>query len=60
MKSVKKVSKSSDESFSVFLDGNFDEIKAKALIIATGSEPRKAGFKGEDEFFGRGVSIRYL
>lgn len=55
MKSVKKVSKNSDESFSVFLDSG-DEIKAKALIIATGSEPRKAGFKGEDEFFGRGVS----
>ena len=30
--------------------------KQKAVIVATGSTPRRAGFKGEDEFFGKGVS----
>jgi thioredoxin reductase (NADPH) len=32
------------------------EFEAKSVIIATGSKPKKAGFKGEDEFFGKGVS----
>jgi len=35
-------------------DGNIDE--AHSVIIGTGSRPRKAGFAGEDEFFGKGVS----
>ncbi len=35
-------------------DGSVDE--AHSVIIATGSRPRRAGFKGEDEFFGKGVS----
>jgi len=35
-------------------DGKTDE--AHSVIIATGSRPRRAGFSGEDEFFGRGVS----
>jgi len=29
---------------------------AHSVIIGTGSSPRRAGFTGEDEFFGRGVS----
>jgi thioredoxin reductase (NADPH) len=29
---------------------------ARSVIIGTGSSPRRAGFSGEDEFFGRGVS----
>lgn len=32
------------------------EFEARAVLFATGSVPRRAGFKGEDEFFGRGVS----
>ncbi|WP_053985728.1 FAD-dependent oxidoreductase [Niameybacter massiliensis] len=32
------------------------ELKAYALIIATGASPRKLGFKGEFEFTGRGVA----
>jgi len=35
-------------------DGKTDE--AHSVIIGTGSRPRRAGFKGEDEFFGKGVS----
>ena len=29
---------------------------AHSVIIGTGSRPRRVGFKGEDEFFGRGIS----
>ena len=54
-KKVVKVVKNKDQSFSIFTDSG-DEFKAKAAILATGSEPRKAGFKGENEFFGKGVS----
>ncbi len=32
------------------------EYEAKSVIVCTGSTPKKAGFKGEDEFFGKGVS----
>ena len=35
-------------------DGRVDE--AYSVIIATGSRPKRAGFAGEDEFFGKGVS----
>jgi thioredoxin reductase (NADPH) len=31
-------------------------VDAHSVIIATGSRPRLVGYKGEDEFFGRGVS----
>lgn len=54
-KKVVKVVKNKDQSFSIFTDSG-DEFKAKAVILATGSEPKKAGFKGENEFFGKGVS----
>ena len=33
-----------------------NEYEAKAVIIATGSTPKKAGFTGETEFTGKGVS----
>lgn len=39
----------------VFLEGNKVET-AKAVIVCTGSTPKRAGFKGEDEFFGKGIS----
>ncbi len=32
------------------------EFQAKTVLIATGSVPKKAGFKGENEFFGKGIS----
>ena len=32
------------------------EIKGRSVVIATGASPRKLGFKGEDEFTGRGVA----
>lgn len=38
------------------LTGGGKALQAKAVIIAIGSEPRKLGVKGEEEFLGRGVS----
>lgn len=38
------------------LVGTLDTYEAKTLIIATGASHRKAGFKGEAEFAGAGVS----
>ncbi|MBD3796627.1 MAG: thioredoxin-disulfide reductase [Campylobacterales bacterium] len=35
-------------------DGTVDQ--AYSVIVGTGSSPRRAGFKGEDQFFGKGVS----
>jgi thioredoxin reductase (NADPH) len=35
-------------------DGSSEE--ALSVIVCTGSTPRRAGFKGEDELFGKGVS----
>ncbi|MBE2986820.1 NAD(P)/FAD-dependent oxidoreductase [Campylobacter californiensis] len=52
---VTGIRKNEDGSFDILLEGDKIE-KAKAVIVATGSTPRRAGFKGEDEFFGRGVS----
>ncbi len=55
MATVLRVSKNADGFFTVFCeDGN--KFDAKAVIVCTGSKPRRAGVKGEDEFFGRGVS----
>ncbi len=34
-----------------------NEFKSKSVIIATGSSPRRLHVKGEDEFYGRGVSV---
>lgn len=36
--------------------GDNREFEARSVLMATGSVPRRAGFKGENEFFGRGVS----
>ncbi|CZE46014.1 thioredoxin-disulfide reductase [Campylobacter geochelonis] len=52
---VQRVSQNSDKTFTIHLDDGKTQI-AKAVIVCTGSEPKRAGFKGEDEFFGRGVS----
>ncbi|ALV23918.1 thioredoxin reductase [Campylobacter iguaniorum] len=55
MSNVDRVAKNSDGSFSIYLEGGKVET-AKAVIVATGSTPKRAGVKGEDEFFGKGVS----
>lgn len=54
MVEVTKVTKEAD-FFNIHRgDGKID--KARSVIIATGARPRRAGFTGEDEFFGRGIS----
>ncbi|MDR1008307.1 MAG: thioredoxin-disulfide reductase [Campylobacteraceae bacterium] len=52
---VKRVSKSKDDLFDIMLDDN-TLLRAKSVIICTGSNPKKSGIEGEDEFYGRGVS----
>ncbi len=53
MKEVKKVSKSGDH---FVIEAGADQLEAKTVIVCTGSTPRRAGFEGEDTFFGKGVS----
>lgn len=54
MKKVETVSKTG-EHFTVTLEGG-KTVEALTVIVCTGSTPKRAGFKGEDEFFGKGVS----
>ncbi len=54
MKEVKRVTKEG-ENFTLHLD-NGDTVEAMTVVFATGSTPRRAGFDGEEEFFGKGVS----
>lgn len=55
MSEVKRVSKNSDGTFKVLLsDGKV--IDALSVIVCTGGTPRRAGFEGESEFWGRGIS----
>lgn len=54
MVEVTRVSKDGD-IFKIYKeDGTITE--AHSVIVCTGSAPRRAGFAGEDELFGRGVS----
>ena len=55
MEEVSRVSKRADGVFEIFLLGD-KKIEAKSVIVCTGSTPRRSGIKGEDEFFGKGVS----
>jgi len=54
MKKVERVAKTG-EHFTITLEGG-EQVEAKTAIVCTGSVPKRAGFKGEDEFFGKGVS----
>jgi len=53
MKEVHRVSKN-DGHF--IIDLGSEQVDAKTVIVCTGSTPRRAGFKGEDAYFGKGVS----
>jgi thioredoxin reductase (NADPH) len=53
MNEVLQISKK-DNIFVIKSDNG--EYEAKSVIICTGSTPKRAGFNGEDEFFGKGVS----
>jgi thioredoxin reductase (NADPH) len=54
MINITRITKDGD-IFTIHKEGG-DTAQAYSVIIGTGSSPRRAGFKGEDEFFGRGVS----
>lgn len=54
MAEVSKLTKDSDGIF--HLDVNGEDIKAKSVIVCTGSNPRRANVKGEEEFLGKGIS----
>ncbi len=54
MVNVVRVSKSGDLFTIHKEDGTTSD--AHSVIIGTGSRPRRVGFTGEDQFFGRGVS----
>ncbi len=54
MSEVLRVEKVKDYFKIILNDGREEE--ALSVIVCTGSTPKKAGFEGEDEFFGRGVS----
>ena len=54
MVNITRVSKSGDIFTIHKEDGSTEE--AHSVIIGTGSSPRRVGFSGEGEFFGRGVS----
>jgi len=54
MKKVERVAKTG-EHFTITLEGG-ETVEALTVIVATGSTPKRAGFKAEDEFFGKGVS----
>jgi len=54
MVNITRVTKSGDVFTIHKEDGTTED--AHSVIIGTGSSPRRAGFTGENEFFGRGVS----
>jgi thioredoxin reductase (NADPH) len=55
MVAVKRVSRKEDGTF-VVLKENGETEEAHSVIVGTGSTPKRAGFKGEDQLFGKGVS----
>ena len=54
MKKVERVSKEQEHFRVTFEDGS--SVEAKTVIVGTGSTPKRTGIKGEDEFWGKGVS----
>ena len=54
MAEITRVSKDGDVFKIHKSDGEVEE--AHSVIICTGSSPKRAGFKGEEEFLGKGVS----
>ena len=55
MSEVKNVSLKDDGNFLIHTTNGKTQ-EAYSVIVCTGSTPRRAGFVGEDKFFGKGVS----
>ncbi len=54
MKKVERVAKIG-KYFTITFEGG-ESVEAMTVIVCTGSTPKRAGFPGEDEYFGKGVS----
>jgi len=54
MKKVERVAKTGNH-FTITVEGG-ETYEALTVVTCTGSVPKRAGFKGEDEYFGKGVS----
>jgi len=54
MQKVESITKTG-EYFTITLEGG-DTVEAMTVIVCTGAVPRRANFKGEDTYYGRGVS----
>ncbi len=54
MKKVERVTKAGTHFTVTLEDGQ--TVEAMTVIVCTGSVPKRAGFPGEDEYFGKGVS----
>jgi len=54
MVAIEKITKNGDV-FTIYKEGG-ESVEAHSVIIGTGSSPRRAGFDGEKEFIGKGVS----
>jgi thioredoxin reductase (NADPH) len=54
MENVLRIERNEDETFAVTVPGKV--YQTKAVILAGGATPRHAGFAGEEEFGGKGVS----
>ena len=54
MNQITSITKENDIFNITGVDGK--KYEAKTVLMATGSVPKRAGFKGENEFFGRGIS----
>lgn len=54
MDSIKQITKEKD-IFQI-INENGEVTLSKSVIVCTGSTPKRAGIKGEDTYFGRGVS----
>ncbi len=55
MAEVARVSRKENGLFEILLS-NGERQEAYSVLVATGGTPRRAGFKGEEAFMGRGVS----
>lgn len=56
MDEVKEIIKNEDNSFSVELAYSGNSIKTKTVLLAVGTKNRKLNVKGEDVFYGKGVT----
>ncbi|PZT48946.1 thioredoxin-disulfide reductase [Helicobacter valdiviensis] len=54
MAEVKYIKRKESHFVLVLSDGK--EVEAKAVIVATGGSPKRSGVKGEDTYWGKGVS----